>query len=167
MTADSPGAARFGWPETLPAPGSVREGDWLIGVGMAASLRGNFTVNAQAAVRLEPDGSATVECDMTDIGTGTYTILAQVAGEMLGLPVDRVTVRLGDTELPPSAGSGGSFGAGSAGSAVVLACEDILAELARRMNASPDELELRDGCVRAGGRDDQVPGLVPPERRAD
>ena len=147
------GAAAFGWPATLPAPGSVREGDWLIGVGMAASLRGNFTVNAQARVRLEPDGRATVECDMTDIGTGTYTILAQVAGEMLGLPVDCVTVRLGDTDLPPSAGSGGSFGAGSAASAVVLACEDLLVELGRRMNASPDELVLRDGCVRAGGRE--------------
>ena len=147
------GAAAFGWPATLPAPGTVREGDWLVGVGMAAALRGNFTVNAQARVRLEPDGRATVECDMTDIGTGTYTILAQVAGEMLGLPVDRVTVRLGDTDLPPSAGSGGSFGAGSAGSAVVLACEDLLVELGRRMNASPDELSLRDGCVRAGGRE--------------
>ncbi|MDB5694514.1 MAG: xanthine dehydrogenase [Sphingomonas bacterium] len=147
------GAARFGWPETLPKPGTVREGDWLIGIGMAASLRGNFTVNAEARVRLAADGRATVECDMTDIGTGTYTILAQVAGEMLGLPVDRVDVRLGDTDLPPSAGSGGSFGAGSAGSAVVLACEDILVELGRRMNAAPDELELKDGCVRAGGRE--------------
>ena len=147
------GARRFGWPETLPAPGSVREGEWLIGVGMAASLRGNFTVNAQARVRLETDGRATVECDMTDIGTGTYTILAQTAGEMLGLPVDRVEVRLGDTDLPPTAGSGGSFGAGSSASAVALACEDILVELARRMNASPEELSLKDGCVSAGGRE--------------
>ncbi|HEU0043160.1 xanthine dehydrogenase family protein molybdopterin-binding subunit [Sphingomonas sp.] len=146
-------ARRFGWPDTVPAPASVREGDWLIGIGMAASLRGNFTVKAEARVRLEPDGRATVGCDMTDIGTGTYTILAQVAGEMLGLPVDRVEVRLGDTDLPPSAGSGGSFGAGSAGSAVVLACEDILVELGRRMNAAPDELEMKDGCVRAGGRE--------------
>jgi xanthine dehydrogenase YagR molybdenum-binding subunit len=147
------GARAFGWPEQLPSPGTRREGEWLIGVGMAASLRGNFTVNAQARVTLAADGRAVVECDMTDIGTGTYTVLAQVAGEMLGLPLDRVAVRLGDTDLPPSAGSGGSFGAGSAGSAVVLACEDILAELGRRMNASADELTLKDGCVRAGGRE--------------
>ncbi|WP_419808880.1 xanthine dehydrogenase family protein molybdopterin-binding subunit [Sphingomonas sp.] len=147
------GAARFGWSDTMPTPGSRREGEWLIGVGMAASLRGNFTVNAQARVRLEADGRATVECDMTDIGTGTYTILAQTAGEMLGMPVDRVDVRLGDTDLPPTAGSGGSFGAGSSASAVALACEDILVELARRMNAAPDELTLKDGCVRAGGRE--------------
>ena len=147
------GAEAFGWPDMMPAPGSVREGDWLIGIGMAASLRGNFTVNAQARVRLEADGRVTVECDMTDIGTGTYTILAQVAGEMLGLPLEQVDVRLGDTDLPPSAGSGGSFGAGSAGSAVALACEDILVELGRRMNAAPDELVLKDGCVTAGGRE--------------
>ena len=154
------GAAQFGWPDALPAPGSVRDGDWLIGVGMAASLRGNFTVNAQARVTLEPDGRATVECDMTDIGTGTYTILAQVAGEMLGLPVSQVTVRLGDTDLPPTAGSGGSFGAGSSASAVALACEDLLVELGRRMNAGADELYLRDGCVRAGGREATLAALT-------
>jgi xanthine dehydrogenase YagR molybdenum-binding subunit len=146
------GARRFGWPATLPKPGSVRDGDWLMGIGMAASLRGNFSVNAQARVRLEADGRAVVETDMTDIGTGTYTILAQVAGEMLGLPIERVEVRLGDTDLPPSAGSGGSFGAGSAGSAVVLACEEILAALALRMNAAPEDLRLKDGCVTAAGR---------------
>ena len=68
----------------MPAPGSVRDGEWLIGIGMAAALRGNFTVKAQARVRWSADGRAMVETDMTDIGTGTYTILAQVAGEMLG-----------------------------------------------------------------------------------
>lgn len=153
MECYAEGARRFGWPDTLPAPGSRREGEWLIGIGMAASLRGNFTVNAQARVRLEPDGTATVECDMTDIGTGTYTILAQTAGEMLGLPVDKVQVRLGDTELPPTAGSGGSFGAGSSASAVALACEDLLIELGRRMNAATDELVIEDGCVRVGDRE--------------
>ena len=154
------GARRFGWPEVLPAPGSVREGEWLIGIGMAAALRGNFTVEAEARVTLAADGRARVECDMTDIGTGTYTILAQVAGEMLGLGADAVDVVLGDTDLPPSAGSGGSFGAGSAGGAVVLACEDILAELARRMNAAPDELRLKDACVVAGGRSVPLADLV-------
>ena len=147
------GARRFGW---NPQPiGSVREGEWLIGTGMAAALRGNFTVNAEARVRLEADGRATIECDMTDIGTGTYTILAQSVGEMLGLPIADVEIRIGDTDLPPTAGSGGSFGAGSACSAAVLACEDILTELALRMNAAPGELRLKDGCVSVGDR--QVP----------
>ena len=160
MECYAEGARRFGWPDALPAPGSRRDGEWLIGIGMAASLRGNFTVNAQARVRLEADGTATVECDMTDIGTGTYTILAQTAGEMLGLPVDKVQVRLGDTDLPPTAGSGGSFGAGSSASAVALACEDLLVELGRRMNAAPEELVLKDGCVRAGEREATLAELV-------
>jgi xanthine dehydrogenase YagR molybdenum-binding subunit len=154
------GARRFGWPDHVPSPGTTRDGEWLVGIGMAAALRGNFTVEAQARVSLGTDGRATVACDMTDIGTGTYTILAQVAGEILGLPIAAVAVRLGDTDLPPSAGSGGSFGAGSAASAVALACEDVLAELARRMNAAPEELTLRDGCVRAGGREATLADLV-------
>ena len=154
------GARRFGWPDRVPDPGSVSEGEWLIGIGMAASLRGNFTVTAAANVRLEADGRATVETDMTDIGTGTYTILAQTVGEILGLDPSRVDVRIGDTAYPKSAGSGGSFGAGSACAAAALACEDVLAELARRMNAAPEELDLRDGCVRAGGREVPIVDLV-------
>ena len=154
------GARRFGWPDALPTPGSRRDGEWLIGVGMAAALRGNFTVNAEARVTLGADGRAEVACDMTDIGTGTYTILAQVAGEVLGLPLDRVDVRLGDTDLPPTAGSGGSFGASSSASAVALACEDIVTELARRMNAAPEELRLKDGCVHADGREIPLEQLV-------
>ena len=152
------GAKLFGWD---PQPiASVREGEWLIGTGMAAALRGNFTVNAEARVRLEADGRAVIETDMTDIGTGTYTILAQTVGEMLGLPIDRVEVRIGDTDLPPSAGSGGSFGAGSACAAAILACEDVLSELARRMNAAPEELRLHDGCVSVGGREVSLADLV-------
>ena len=152
------GARLFGWnPQPVAA---VREGEWLIGTGMAAALRGNFTVNAEARVTVGADGQATVETDMTDIGTGTYTILAQTVGEMLGLPLDQVEVRIGDTDLPPSAGSGGSFGAGSACAAAILACEDVLAELGRRMNAAPAELRLKDGCVSVGGRQVSLADLV-------
>ena len=152
------GARRFGWNPQPPA--SVREGDWLIGTGMAASLRGNFTVEAAARVTLGADGRAMVETDMTDIGTGTYTILAQTVGEVLGLSIPAVDVVIGDSDLPKSAGSGGSFGAGSACAAAALACEDILTELARRMNASADELRLKDGCVSAGGRQLSIADLV-------
>ena len=154
------GARRFGWDRRNPVPGQNREGEWLIGHGMAAALRGNFTVNSEARVTLTAEGRAVIETDMTDIGTGTYTVLAQVAGEMLGLPVSAILVRLGDSDLPVSAGSGGSFGAGSSGSAVALACEDILAELARRMNAAPEELTLQDGLVSAGGRSSPIVDLV-------
>ena len=154
------GARRFGWDHRQPTPGSRREGEWLIGMGMAAALRGNFTVNAEAEVILGADGRATVKTDMTDIGTGTYTILAQTVGEMLGLPVSAIDVVIGDTDLPPSAGSGGSFGAGSACAAAALACEDILTELALRMNASADDLRLKDGEVSAGGRTSALTDLV-------
>ncbi len=150
------GARRFGWDTRQKR----REGEWLIGHGMAAALRGNFTVNAQARVRLDTDGRAIVECDMTDIGTGTYTILAQTAGEMLGLPVTSVDVRIGDSDLPRTAGSGGSYGAGSACSATVLACEDIIIELARRMNAAPEDMTLQDGCITAGGRSVALADLI-------
>ncbi|MDE0877972.1 MAG: xanthine dehydrogenase family protein molybdopterin-binding subunit [Sphingomonas bacterium] len=152
------GARRFGW--NPQAPGSVREGEWLIGTGMAAALRGNFTVEAAARVTLGADGRASVETDMTDIGTGTYTILAQTVAESLGLAIADVDVVIGDSDLPKSAGSGGSFGAGSSCAAAALACEDILTELARRMNASADELRLKDGCVRAAGREARIAELV-------
>ena len=154
------GAEVFGWERRVPTPASVRDGEWLIGMGMAAALRGNFTVQAEARVRLEVDGRAVIETDMTDIGTGTYTILAQTAGDMLGLPIDRIDVRLGDSDFPASAGSGGSFGAGSSAAAVALACEDVLAELALRMNAAPEDLRLKNGEVSAGGRTTRLVDLV-------
>ena len=139
------GARRFGWSARNPTPGQVREGEWLVGLGMATALRGNFSVESQARVKLLPDGRAVIETDMTDIGTGTYTILAQVAAEALGLPVGSVQVVLGDTDLPPSAGSGGSFGAGSSGSAVALACEDIVEALAGKLGVAATDMTLKDG----------------------
>jgi xanthine dehydrogenase YagR molybdenum-binding subunit len=154
------GARRFGWDRRETTPGSRREGEWLIGMGMAAALRGNFTMAAEAEVVLGADGRATVRTDMTDIGTGTYTILAQTVGEMLGLPIDSVDVVIGDSDLPPSAGSGGSFGAGSACAAAALACEDILTELGLRMNAAAEDLRLKDGGVTAGSRTSPLTELV-------
>src|SRR6266481_7931850 len=86
---------------------------------------------SKANVRLDPDGTATVRMAMTDIGTGTYTILAQIAAEMLGLPIEHVRVELGDTDFPQAAGSGGSWGAGSSGSALFEACDALREKLAR------------------------------------
>jgi xanthine dehydrogenase YagR molybdenum-binding subunit len=141
------GAKRFGWDRRNPRPAETRDGEWLVGLGMAGATRINFLAESEARVTLQADGRALVETDMTDIGTGTYTILAQITGEMLGLPIDKVDVHLGDSALPRSAGSGGSFGAASAGSSVALACEDIVGELAQRMGVSPDELVLKDGMA--------------------
>jgi xanthine dehydrogenase YagR molybdenum-binding subunit len=154
------GARRFRWEERNPLPGQRREGDWLVGMGFAAAVRNNLLIESQARVRLTAEGRAVVETDMTDIGTGTYTILAQVAGEMLGLPLDRVDVRLGDTDLPPGPGSGGSFGAAGSGSSVALACQEIIGRLAKLMDASPDELTLQDGVATARNRRTPITELL-------
>ncbi|MAW99014.1 MAG: xanthine dehydrogenase [Sphingomonas sp.] len=146
------GAKRFGWDKRNRTPGKMREGEWLIGHGMSGSARGNQLQPSEARVVLRPDGSAIVETDMTDIGTGTYTILSQIAGELLGLPIDRVDVRLGDNRFPPGSGSGGSFGAGSSGSSVYLACEDIRRKLATAMDCEPSDLTLKDGEAIAANR---------------
>jgi xanthine dehydrogenase YagR molybdenum-binding subunit len=87
-------------------------------------------MSASARARLESDGRLTVELAMTDIGTGTYTILTQIAAEAMELAIDRVTVRMGDTRFPPTAGSGGSFGSGTSGAAVLAACRNLKAALA-------------------------------------
>ena len=121
-------------------------------MGVAAAVRINLMMQSEARVRLSADGRATIETDMTDIGTGSYTILAQIAGEALGLPIERIDVKLGDTDHPTAAGSGGSFGAASAGSSVALACDDIVAELARRMDSAPEDMTLKDGHAIAGNR---------------
>lgn len=140
-------AQRFGWAERNRTPGGRREGEWLIGHGMAAAARSNILHKSEAHVRLTPEGRAVVETDMTDIGTGTYTILAQIAGELLGLPLDRVDVCLGDTRFAPAAGSGGSWGAASSGSSVYLACQNLREQLAQTVGCAPEELVLKDGAA--------------------
>ncbi|QBJ25525.1 xanthine dehydrogenase family protein molybdopterin-binding subunit [Haematobacter massiliensis] len=142
------GADRFGWSERR-APGERQEGEWLIGIGMAAAVRVNMLIESRARVTLQPSGDAVVETDMTDIGTGTYTILGQLAAEMLGLPRDGVRVLLGDTDSPPASGSGGSFGAASSGTSVYLACQDIRRHIADRMGCDERNLTLQNGRARA------------------
>ncbi len=154
------GAARFGWSARNPKPGQVRDGEWFIGMGVASAARGNILQESQARVILHADATATVETDMTDIGTGTYTILAQIAAEMLGLPLDSVSVRLGDTDFPPAAGSGGSWGAGSAGSAVFLACQKLRQSLADMLDTDPSELTLRDGTVTSSNTQQSLADLL-------
>jgi xanthine dehydrogenase YagR molybdenum-binding subunit len=126
------GAVRFGWDKRVAKPASVRDGRWLVGLGVASAIRGDVLETATARARLD-GGRLTVELAMTDIGTGSYTILTQIAAETMDLPVDRVTVRLGDTQFPPTAGSGGSFGAATSGAAVLDACRNLKAGLASGM----------------------------------
>jgi xanthine dehydrogenase YagR molybdenum-binding subunit len=146
------GAERFGWNKRNPQPGKVRDGRWLVGMGMASAFRNNMNMQSAARVRLERDGRVTVETDMTDIGTGTYTILAQTAAEMMGLPLDHVVVRLGDSNYPVSAGSGGQWGANSSTAGVFAACVKLREQIAVKAGLDPAQAEFTDGVVRAGAR---------------
>jgi xanthine dehydrogenase YagR molybdenum-binding subunit len=153
------GAKKFGWGERRKA-GTRREGEWLIGMGVASAVRGNMLQESSAKVEIHPDGSATVSSAMTDIGTGSYTILAQIASEILGIPVENITMSLGDTNDPPAAGSGGSWGAASAGSAVYLACEMLRGKLAKAMNVDDESLTLKDGKAIGDNRATPIGELV-------
>jgi xanthine dehydrogenase YagR molybdenum-binding subunit len=144
------GAEAFGWDAGPRKPRMTREGEWWGGTGMASAARVHNVGEAKARVTLKPDGTALVETDMTDIGTGTYTILAQIAGEMLGLDTADVLVDLGDTRHPRGPGSGGSWGASSSGSAVYVACKALREELASRVGAAETELDLANGQVVGG-----------------
>ncbi|MGH6744528.1 aldehyde oxidoreductase molybdenum-binding subunit PaoC [Novosphingobium sp.] len=146
------GAKRFGWERRQTRPGKMREGRWLIGMGVAAAFRNNINMTSAARVRLSSDGVVTVETDMTDIGTGSYTIIAQTAAEMMGLPVEKVRVKLGDSSFPASAGSGGQWGANSSTSGVYAACVKLREAAAQRLGMDPATAEFADGEVRAGNR---------------
>ena len=147
------GAKRFGWERRPAQPATLRDGRWLVGYGMSAAIRTNFMAPSQGRAKLAPDGRLTVQTAMTDIGTGTYTILAQIAAETMGLPMDRVTVEIGDSNLPPSPGSGGSWGAGSSGSGVYYACMALRGRMAQLAGLNdPAQLEIVNGQVSFGGR---------------
>ena len=146
------GAERFGWNKRNPVPGQMREGRWLIGYGMAAAFRNNLNMRSGARARLERDGKVTIETDMTDIGTGTYTIIAQTAAEMMGLPLDQVVVRLGDSNYPVSAGSGGQWGGNSSTAGVYAACVKLREMVAQKLGLDPANADFSDGMVSAGGR---------------
>src|SRR5947207_7772238 len=141
------GARRFGWERRPPKPASLRDGRWLVGYGMTAAIRGQFQMQTKARVRMGPDGIAVVQSDMTDIGTRTYTIVAQVAADALGLPMDRVRVELGRSDYPAGAGSGGSWGASNTCTSVHRACM-ALREKLRNGRIPADGMEA-DGEIAA------------------
>ncbi|MBP0614653.1 xanthine dehydrogenase family protein molybdopterin-binding subunit [Jiella mangrovi] len=149
------GARRFNWADRPSKPAARREGEWLIGYGMSSASRANSLMASSAEIEMSPEGRAIVKTSMTDIGTGTYTILQQIAAEMLGLPLDHVDVLLGDTSLPESSGSGGSWGANSAGSSVYVAAEALIEEFAKRLGVEAETLTLKDGHAISGNR--QIP----------
>lgn len=145
------GAERFGWSRRA-TPGATRDGRWLVGLGMAGGYRGSPTMKSGARVRLTPEGRIIVESDMTDIGTGSYTIMAQTAAETMGVPLDQVEMRLGDSAFPSAAGSGGQWGANSSTSGTYAACVKLREAVAQKLGYDPGGAVFSDGRVREGRR---------------
>ncbi|MBX3485410.1 xanthine dehydrogenase family protein molybdopterin-binding subunit [Phenylobacterium sp.] len=163
------GAQLFGWDRRLPQPGQVRDGRWHVGLGMAAAIRGNFLLPAKCSFSVDAEGTITVRQGMTDIGTGTYTVLAQIAAETLGVPLGKVVVEIGDSELPPAPGSGGQFGAATAGSAALAAGVNLrraVAELAVGDAGSPlhggdpEAVTFQDGVIALENRSETLSDLI-------
>lgn len=146
------GAERFGWDRRNATPAQVKEGRWLVGMGMAAGFRNNMVMTSGARVHLDANGIVTVETDMTDIGTGSYTIIAQTAAEMAGVPLEKVVVRLGDSSFPVSAGSGGQWGANSSTAGVYAACVKLREAIANKLGFDPNKATFADEHVRDGER---------------
>src|SRR4030095_4706844 len=148
------GAERFGWSRRSPAPRSMREGNALIGWGMATGVWEAMQESASAKASLTDDGMLTVSSATADIGTGTYTIMTQIAAEALGLPSSNVRFVLGDSTLPTAPIEGGSWTAVSVGSAVKAACDKIrerLLALARGLDDSPVTAAALEGLAFTDG----------------
>lgn len=118
-------SAAFGWSKRTPEPRSMRDGDWLIGWGCATATYPTQHNPAAARVRLTADGAVRVQVGAHDVGTGAYTVIAQTAAEQLGVPLAKVDVELGDSELPPAPVAGGSVTTASVCSVIMLACQAI------------------------------------------
>jgi xanthine dehydrogenase YagR molybdenum-binding subunit len=158
------GARRFGWEKRPRAPRSLREGDLLIGLGMASCIMSTFRFTSNARATLEADGTVTISSAAQEIGTGAYTVLAQVAAETLSIPLSRVRVVLGDTSLPDTAPTTGSTTTMSVGSAVKDACEKLRAKVAQVAPGAKDfATALRDrgiDRVSADGLWQPAPGVM-------
>jgi xanthine dehydrogenase YagR molybdenum-binding subunit len=148
------GAEAFGWDKRNPEPRSMRDGSDLVGWGMATGIWEALQVPITVRIALTANGHAEVSCATSDIGTGTYTIMAQVAADMLGLPLENITVKLGDSSLPQSPVEGGSWIAASVANGIATtayAIRDELLRLAKQMpgsslaDAAPDDVALADG----------------------
>ncbi|HTJ90410.1 MAG TPA: xanthine dehydrogenase family protein molybdopterin-binding subunit [Acidocella sp.] len=155
------GAARFGWDKRTPEPRSIRDGRYLIGQGVAAAIYTHWRWPAKARVTLNQDGTALVEAGSHELGTGTYTVMQQVAADALGLSPEKVTVRLGDTRLPASHASIGSATMANAGASVMLAANAVRDQAialaiggkdAPFSGAGAEEVVVVDGAVALTGK---------------
>ena len=154
------GSEKFGWSRRTPEVGSMRKGDLVLGWGVAAASWGAGRGVCDMSVSLRHDGTALVSCGTQDIGTGTYTVLAQVVSDKTGIPVDKVDVVLGDSSLPPGPTSGGSTATATVLPAVIdgtNAAVKVVLTVASNSKGSqfqgkePDSLTMTDGYVHAKG----------------
>jgi len=154
------GAEAFGWDKRNPEPRSMRDAGDLVGWGMATGVWDAFQMPITVRIVLSANGHAEVACATSDIGTGTYTIMAQVAADMLGLPLENISIKLGDSSLPQSPVEGGSWIAASVSNAIATtadAVRDELLRLAKQMpgsplaNMAPGEVALADGKLVSEG----------------
>jgi xanthine dehydrogenase YagR molybdenum-binding subunit len=150
------GAAAFGWSQRNPEPRSMRDGTELVGWGMATGVWEALQMPTAARIVLTGNGHAEVSCATLDIGTGTYTVMAQVAADLLGVPIENVTVKLGDSTLPMSQVEGGSWTAASVAHAIAVTADEVRKELltlAQKLPNSalaglqPDRVLLSDGMI--------------------
>ncbi len=146
------GAKKFGWSARQAKPGKTRDGQWLVGMGVAAGFRNNMLMKSAARVGVDGKGVVTVTTDMTDIGTGSYTIIAQTAAEMMGVNLDKVVVLLGDSDSPVSAGSGGQWGANNSTAGVYAACVKLREAIATKAGFDPASARFENGRISSSNR---------------
>ncbi|WP_341316979.1 xanthine dehydrogenase family protein molybdopterin-binding subunit [Paraburkholderia sp. IMGN_8] len=167
-------AERFGWHRRNPAVGSMREGDEIIGYGMAACNWEAYRVPTEARVTLRADGTALAQCGLQDIGTGTYTIVAQTVSELTGLPLEKVEVELGSSSFPAGPVSGGSWATASAMSAIAGATREALKHLKQYAVAEsgpfsgvkPDSLVVGHGALSEGNKQVSFADILASQRLA-
>ena len=136
------GAEKFGWDKRKKKPRANKKGNWLIGYGVSAAARAAPYKETHAKIKLKLEDetvTATLQMDATDIGTGSYTILAQTVSEYLNIPVAQVVVELGDSDFPITPGSGGSWGAASYCNGARSACENAVKTLKKNRNIPQDK----------------------------
>ncbi|GAA0971450.1 xanthine dehydrogenase family protein molybdopterin-binding subunit [Acrocarpospora macrocephala] len=167
------GAKEFGWGERSPEPGSMRDGKWLIGMGVASAYHPAWQFQANVTVRLSADGTVLVRCGFHEMGMGAATAQAQIAADALGVPLGAITVEYGDTALPTGPGAGGSGQTASIAASLITACEKLrrsVFSVARKTPGSPlrgrrfADVRAKDGGLYDGSRGESYQEIL---RRAD
>jgi xanthine dehydrogenase YagR molybdenum-binding subunit len=165
------GAKAFGWDKRVAAPRSMRDGNILIGWGFATSTYPTNRMPSAVKVRMDREGNVVVQCGTQDLGTGTYTVMTQVASDTLGLPMRQIRFELGDSDMPAAPVSGGSMTVASVAPSVQAACRALVEKIKDLASAewpgvARDSLALRDGVVVGGDRRVPVATLLQRGRHA-